>query len=171
MTLTLEESTERPTDEQPPLDPTEYGDVEGATKEAPYGYTKSGRIRSKPLGSSTRKGSMPASESQAKAAAAILASGNAMLGAGLYSFGFLASAQEVEAGNERFEQMAYDALLADPAMCKKILSLGSSSAKVQLLVAYGMLASRVAPAAITELKERKAMREAEESGYATETES
>lgn len=97
-----------------------------------------------------------ASESQARAAAGLLAKINSMLGIGLMSFGMPMTAETLIKANEDFENMAYEALLNDPALCRKILSAGATSGKAGLVMAYGMLGVSVVPAAMLDIKARRA---------------
>lgn len=159
--------TTAPTDETPPPDDTQpvvtNGDFDpeypGSTEEAPYGYTPTGRIRKRPVANKSSAGSgrrMPASESSAKSAAGLLARMNEMIAASLtLVVGLPNTGAALIEGNKQFEAMAFEALLTDPALCRKILSAGSTSGKAGLALAYGMLGMGIVPAAFAEVRERK----------------
>lgn len=160
-------------DETPPLTDSDFvGEFADSTPEAPWGYLANGEPRKRrPKGSgrvpssSTTKGPsvkrMPASESQARAAAALLVQVNALTTMGVMAVGFTDTASAIAGANEGFEEMAFNALLTDPALCKQILKAGTTSGKVALVIAYGMLAVNVVPVAVNELREKRADREAE----------
>jgi len=138
----------------------------GSTPEAPYGFKDDGtayKRRPGPRGprKSSGRGNMPASESQARSAAAMLGQLNNLIGLSLFSFGFPLTAGEIAKGNDMFVEQAYAALLTDPALCRKILSAGAQSGKAALVMAYGTLALGIAPALVVELKERRAAAQAE----------
>ena len=57
--------------------------------------------------------------------------------------------------SEPFDEMTYNALLTDPALCKMILRGGAAGGKIALLIAYGTLAAAVAPVGVNEFRERK----------------
>lgn len=154
-------------DEAPPTDATSVtGDYDpefpGSTEEAPYGYFPDGRIRKRrpkghgkpsPVASGSRRS--PASESQARTAAGLLARMNGLLAMSLGFSGLPTTAESIAESNAQFESMAYEALLTDPALCRKILSAGATSGKTGLIMAYGMLAVSIAPTAFVEIKERR----------------
>lgn len=157
--------TAAPTDEAPPvaddqidLDLITYPD---ATPEAPYGYTPTGRIRKRPVGSraggakGAGRGSMPASRQQAETAAALLARANGLVGLSLAMFGMPLTATALADANNDFQNMATEALLADPSLCRKILSAGATSGKAGLVMAYAMLGVSVAPAMMGEIKDKR----------------
>jgi len=56
---------------------------------------------------------------------------------------------------EEFRVKTNAALLTDPDLCRTILRAGTTSGKMGLAVAYGMLAGAVAPIAIMEIRERR----------------
>lgn len=159
-----------PADTPPPTDGGFVGEYPDSTPEAPYGYKSDGSPRVRrpyaPRGSggksaSSRGARMPARESEAKAAAALLAQVNGLATMGIMAVGFTETASAVNNANEGFEQMAYEALLTDPALCKTILKAGTTSGKVALIIAYGMLTASVAPVAMTEYRiKRDAIRAA-----------
>jgi hypothetical protein len=97
-------------------------------------------------------GRMPASESQARTAAALLARANLFLGMGLAVFGLHLTVEMLKDANKEFEVMAYEALLNDPALCRKILAAGATSGKAQLMMAYALLGGSLAPVAYTEFR-------------------
>lgn len=142
--------------------------------EAPYGRFANGNPRKRPKrdSDSHRNARMPAKESEAKAAAALLSQLNGIATMGVMAVGFTDTAGQITSANEGFEEMAYQALLTDPALCRTILKAGTTSGKVALLIAYGMLATSVAPVAITEYRDKRdTIRAArlEAEGYDNET--
>ncbi len=163
MSLAFDETTIPDTDEAPPI-VNANGDYDpefpGSTPDAPYGFKDNGdpyKRRPGPRGPrKSGRGSMPASESQARSAAALLGQLNLIIGISLSSLGFPMTASAVAAGNDTFTEQAYAALLTDPALCRKILGAGAQSGKAALVMAYGMLVIGVVPAATAEFKERRA---------------
>lgn len=69
------------------------------------------------------------------------------------------TSETIRNAEEVFREQTYSALLTDPGLCKTILKAGTTSGKVSLLIAYGMLAGAVGPVAYMELQEKKAARE------------
>src|SRR3954469_24269375 len=147
MTATLIDA-DIPADEIPPLD-NGTGDYDpqypGSTEDAPYGFKPDGtpyKRRPKGTGGSntggkaSNAGRMPASDIQARTAANLLANGNALIGASLAIFGLTQTTEQLAAANEQFKELAYEALLHDPALCKKILSTGATGGKMGLTLAY-----------------------------------
>ena len=169
------ETIDAPRDDTPDISSeTVTGDYDpefpGSTPEAPYGYLANGEPRKRRPKGSGKGGNKnpvatgsrtPASEKQAATAAALLARMNAMLGLGLMAMGLPMTAASLAEANDQFESMAKEALMTDPALCRKILSAGATSGKTALVFAYGMLGASVAPAAFVEFKERRAEREDE----------
>jgi hypothetical protein len=100
----------------------------------------------------------------ARSAAGLLARLNSLVAIGVMTAGMPGIARSINENNEQFEAMAYEALLADPALCKKILGAGATSGKAGLIMAYSMLAVSTLPAAKSEIQERRAIREANEDG-------
>lgn len=58
----------------------------------------------------------------------------------------------ISAEEENFREMAYNALLSDPSLCRTINALGSNSGKLTLLLAYGAMFGAVMDTAIAEYK-------------------
>jgi hypothetical protein len=131
-----------------------------STPEAPYGFFPDGRPRKrKPRASSagaTATGSrrMPVSESDARAAANLLAMYNKLAGATL-SLYLPVTAAVLDANNDDFAEQAYQSLLTDPALCKSILSSGGVSGKLGLAMAYAILVGTIAPGAMIELRVKR----------------
>lgn len=134
-----------------------------STEEHPYGFfpledgtPDFGRPRKRrPKGSGgggTKSSTSAKPSGNARQAARLLAQMNMFVGMGIMSFGFIQTAEQLKAANAGFEEMAYDALVNDPALCKKILSAGASSGKSQLVMAYAMLGVAIVPVAMTEAK-------------------
>jgi len=151
-------------DETPELEGEDFdSDYPGSTPEAPFGYKADGTPYRRRHGG--RRGSgksvlggrrTPSSDVAAKSAASLLARLNSLIGIGLMTAGLTKTAVAIHAGNETFETMAYEALLGDPQLCKKILSTGATSGKAGLVMAYSMLAVSVAPSVKEEIQERRA---------------
>lgn len=129
----------------------------GSTPDAPYGFFPDGRARKRrPKGhGGTRStvGRMPANDRQAETAAALLARLNVFVGIALTTAGMPKAAAELASNNVTFESMAREALLSDPALCKKILSAGATSGKAGLVMAYVMLGATTFPAMKEEYRE------------------
>lgn len=140
-----------------PFNP-EYPD---STPDAPYGFFPDGRPRKRrPRGTGTTATSSgprktAASDSQARMAAAMLAQVNNLVGMSLALFRLPVTGAQITEANAGFEQMAYEALLTDPALCRKILSAGANSGKAGLVMAYAMLGAAVVPVAMQEMKESR----------------
>ncbi len=152
-------------DETPELDGIGYApEFPDATPEAPYGYFPDGRIRKrKPKTGATGKPAhrMPASDALASQAAGVLATLNNLLGLSLNMLGMPMTAKDLVNANEAFEKQAFEALRTDPALCRKILGAGATGGKVGLLMAYGMLGMAVVPAARTEYRAARALKQVE----------
>lgn len=94
-------------------------------------------------------------EQLAAQAAAVLAKSNSLAMLAILAFGMPVTATAIAEHNEEFERNAYDALLLDPALCKKILSTGGKTAGIALFMAYGQLGMFVVPLAISEIKDKR----------------
>lgn len=151
-----------PQDETPdvatsgPFDPR-YPD---STPEAPFGFKPDGtpykRHHGGRGGSTVSTGRRSAaSDKLAETAAKTLGTMNTLIGISLAAFGFNETAVSIAAANEQFENMAAEALLTDPVLCKKILSAGSSSGKVQLTMAYATLGMAIMPAVKNDVKRKR----------------
>lgn len=156
MTTPIQE-TDMP-DETPPLEGQAYNPVyPGSTADAPYGYKPDGEpYKRRPKGtaggsSPTSPRRMPATESQARVAAELLARLNSLVAMSLYASGLPLTSEALNTANDGFREMAYQALLTDPALCRLILGAGATSGKAGLIMAYTMLGLAVAPAAKTEI--------------------
>lgn len=150
------------TDDAPDYDPA----YPGSTPDAPYGFKADGtpykRRPSGPRTSSSGRGNMPASNSQATQAAALLGRGNMLIAMIAGFAGMPKTAAQITESNSAFEEMARDALLTDPALCRKILSTGSTSGKAGLVLAYAMLGGSLYP---TVKEEIVALRAREDEDY------
>lgn len=152
-----------------PDDPTQlYPD---ATPEAPLGYLDSGAPRQRarrgsvsgaaPKAKAKRPTSKPsaASESLARQATALLVQTNNLAAFGVAAVGFTDTAGAIAAGTSAdFESMIHGAMLADPALAKRIVGVGGTSGKVSLFLAYGMLAAGVVPVAMLEYRGKREAR-------------
>lgn len=110
--------------------------------------------KSRSTGSKSSGGTRGA-DTTARSAAALLARLNSLVGMGLIAYGLPRTAVQIAEANETFQGLAYEALLNDPKLAKKIVSGGATSGKAGLLMAYGMLATSVGPAAFMEIKEQR----------------
>ena len=148
-------------DETPLLEGEAYNpEYPGSTPDAPYGFKPDGSAyRRRPKGTAKKAGNdkrMPASDVAARTAASLLARMNTLVVFSLTAAGLPATGAAIAQGNQDFETMAYEALLTDPALCRKILSAGATSGKTALVMAYGMLTISVIPVAKSEIEARKA---------------
>jgi hypothetical protein len=91
----------------------------------------------------------------------LLARLNLLVGLAIHTSGLEDTALELKRANEQFEELAYEALLADPQLCKKILGAGATSGKAGLVMAYSMLGISIAPTARLEIIERRKAKESE----------
>lgn len=152
------EEADIPQDETPDIEVSSTGDFDpdypGSTADAPYGFKPNGEpYKRRPNKSGSRASSSggvtksPANDSLARSAAGVLSTMNILVGMSVSAFGMTQTSESIVEANKRFEVMAVDALRNDPALCRKILSAGTSSGKAQLVMAYGTLALAVFPAA------------------------
>jgi len=165
-----------PRDETPTFVPPESGrdspfdpEFPGSTSDAPFGFKADGTPRKRrPNGSGPattsagpRVGRMPTSPTVAKSAAGLLARLNLLIGLALHTGGLEETAGALRDANQQFEELAYEALLADPQLAKKILGAGATGGKTGLIVAYSMLGVAIVPTARTEIIERRRAKELE----------
>ena len=133
----------------------------GSTSEAPYGYKPDGtayKRRPRGSGGATLPSSgrrTAAKEQDARQAAALLAQVNLLISMSLFVSGFTATGESIQDANERFESMAYNSLLNDPILCKKLLSAGTAGGKAGLVMAYVIMLGAVIPPLRIELAIRK----------------
>jgi len=151
-----------PTDDPPPTDTPFPVDAD-----APYGYKADGTPYKRRRNNTGTAKSAPgrrlvASESQARTAANMLGQINQIMGMALASAQFPRTGGQIVEANAQFVEMAYESLLTDPALCRKILSAGASSGKSGLIMAYGMLTLAVVPAAREEIRERRLANQTDE---------
>lgn len=66
------------------------------------------------------------------------------------------TADQIDIANDPFRDRAYEALLADPELCRTIIKGGGLTGKAQLTMAYAMFAFAVVPVATSEIRERRA---------------
>lgn len=71
------------------------------------------------------------------------------------------TAAAINNAEEGLREQVKAALITDPDLASKILSAGTHSAKISLVIAYGMFAAAVAPVGVMEFKANKARRELE----------
>jgi hypothetical protein len=152
-------------DESPVAEPshTDFDpEFPGSTPEAPYGYKEDGtpyKRRHGKRGKRTVVGGVVSSDKQARTAANMLGQINQIFAMALASGRFPRTAEQIAIGNDQFVEMAYQALLSDPALCRKILSAGTTSGKTGLVMAYGMLALSVTPTVRQDIQAIKRERE------------
>lgn len=92
-------------------------------------------------------------------AARMLGQLNGLIGMGLAAYGLDMTAAAIAKAEEQFVESATTALENDPKLARKITSLGASTGKASLAVAYGMLGAAIAPVAVVELRMKKAAQE------------
>jgi len=94
-------------------------------------------------------------------AATALENLNSLLAFIVMPFGLHATAGAISSGNPQFKEMAYQALLTDPELCRTIMKGGGvMSGGMMLGLAYASLGASVVPTAIMEVKEKRAAIEA-----------
>lgn len=153
-----------PKDSPPPSVEDFDPEYPGSTPDAPYGFKPDGtpykRRPGKRGSGGSGRGNMPASNAQATQAAALLGRANLLMAMMLGFAGLPNTSAKIVESNGDFENMARDALLTDPALCRKILSAGGVSGKTGLAMAYVMLGGSVFSTAKSEIREVR-MRESE----------
>lgn len=68
------------------------------------------------------------------------------------------TAEAINNAEPGLREQVHNALITDPDLCAAILKGGTQSARVSLILAYGMFGISVAPVAALEIKARKAER-------------
>lgn len=71
-----------------------------------------------------------------------------------------ATGTAISAAEDGFREQAVEALTTDPKLCRTILKAGTTSGRMALVIAYGMLGVAVAPVAYMELQQKRAEAEA-----------
>lgn len=94
----------------------------------------------------------------ANAAADVLMQTNSMVGVVAGFAGLPETQDAIVEKNPLFREQAYNALLADPDLCKSITAGGGVTGKVALVFAYAMFASYVLPTGANEWREKSAER-------------
>lgn len=152
-----------PSDSIPPTTEVEYPCEVCGNEAGPYG----GRGRKPKRCAEHKKGSSSSSRkvtgnaaSMAAQATAVLEQINGIITIGLMAVGYIDTARAIAGENESFATKAHAALLTDPELCKMILKGGVKSGKISLGIAYASLGMSVAPTAMAEFREKKAVREA-----------
>lgn len=90
-------------------------------------------------------------------AAAILSQANNMVALALMlptPFALPKTGEAITDASDKFEAEARRALEASPALARTIAKAGGISGSAGLIIAYGMLASTIAPIALQEIRER-----------------
>ena len=73
--------------------------------------------------------------------------------------GYWSTGKAITATNDNgFREQAYNALLTDPELCKRILSAGTTSGKISLSIAYIMAGTSVVPYIVEDNKRLKTER-------------
>lgn len=73
------------------------------------------------------------------------------------------TAAAINNAEEGLREQVKAALITDPDLASKILSAGTHSAKISLVIAYGMFAAAVVPVGVMEFKANKERRDLESS--------
>lgn len=102
-----------------------------------------------------------AASSLAAQATEVLAQINGFMVLGAMVTGLPQTAGAIAGHDTDFREQVYAALVVDPELCKYILRAGVKSGKVALFMAYAMMGVAVLPTAVVELREKKALRDAE----------
>lgn len=108
-----------------------------------------------------------ANDALARQATESLVQLNALISMGLTLLGYYSTAGQIVANEEGFRVQVHNALLTDPKLAASIARAGTTSGKVALIMAYGMLGVKVGPVLVLEHKEIKASREADKDGTGT----
>lgn len=104
-----------------------------------------------------------ANDKLASQATSVLCGYNRIASISVDLFGMKETADAIWNGNDEFSNLAYEALLGDPVLAKRIASVTAGSpGMLGLVIAYAALGSSVAGVARAELAERKAVRKARE---------
>lgn len=152
MTLTLETADVPPDfgeDETPDIDSPGYD------PEAPYGRTKSGRIRKRPVGtrSAGTVTSSARNATKARQAAGAVCQLNTFAVIGLITSGMHETAGTLAANEDKFRTDLENAFALDPSLADYVLKMGVKSGKVMLITALVLHFGRAVPTAITEYRE------------------
>ena len=70
------------------------------------------------------------------------------------------TASAITTAEAGLREQVHAALITDADLCSKILSAGTHSAKISLIIAYGMFAAAVAPVGVAEAKQLRERRAA-----------
>jgi hypothetical protein len=163
-TIPFTEDAPRQQDSSPPLDDGFTPEYPGATPDAPYGYTTTGRVRKRAPNGSRSTGPTASravgSAKQAQEAAKVLTNFNRLLGFGFAGLGLFETAGVWNEAQDTFYTQAVAALENDPGLCRTILKTGATGGKLSLFLAYGMLGLTVAPVAVQEYQTKRAEAEA-----------
>ncbi len=168
MTLTFEETTSNglPLDPIPDTEDVEYPCLKCGREAGPYGgrgpkpkYCDEHK-KNRPKGNAPRvKG---ANDALARQATEALVQLNTLFAMGTMVMGYNNTASAIAASEEGFRAQAYTALLTDPKLAAAITRAGTTSGKVALMIAYGMMGVNVVPTLALEHKEKVAERRAED---------
>jgi hypothetical protein len=97
-------------------------------------------------------------------AAKVLTSINSVMALGFGGVGYTGTMAAIFDANDDFEQTQYQALLTNPKLCQKILSVGETSSSIAVLLGYIQMSMRIAPVFMTEYRVRKQAREVQLDG-------
>lgn len=78
------------------------------------------------------------------------------------------TAEAITSAEETFRVRVHAALITDPELAQSILKAGTASGKISLIIAYGMLATAVAPVAVVEYKMKRLEKESAAAAAADE---
>lgn len=120
-------------------------------------HRKSSRAKTTALPSSRRADS---SDKLASQAATVLCNVNGFVSLAVMAAGLPQTSEAITVARDGFYIQAKEALVTDPDLCKQILRTGGLSAKVSLILAYGMMAGVVGPVAALEIRVKREERRA-----------
>lgn len=111
-----------------------------------------------------RKGSTSTTGTRSKAsndklagdAVAVLTSSHEFLAIGALLAQLLQTSNAITKANETFATRAHAALVNDPALCRKIIAMGSKGGKAMLIGAYAAFIGSVVPVAVVEYRAMRA---------------
>lgn len=94
-------------------------------------------------------------ETLAAQATEVLLQLNGVIAIGAMTFGLSDTASAIVAREEGFKEQVYQALLPDPALCRRILKVQGTGGILSLIAAYLMLGVAVAPVAAEEIRTKR----------------
>lgn len=97
----------------------------------------------------------PRNDALAAQAADALVQVNRMAAFGATVMGYEDTGDAVRAAQDEFRNAAHAALITDEELCRAILRGGPLSARLSLLLAYGMMLTVIGPVAVTEYRQHR----------------